>query len=219
MSTPLVKIPERLAGHVRVSEGIGLPIYWPIYRLGRPIFGRFRPVSTRRRRFFGRSTHRRALHPIPGRIRLLFTPPPRFSSAAYPPCPVYRLSHRLLPDDNRFSARRYRFWTPGWASAPLLTGANGERRIHSTAELGRPNTIYMSSGPSGHIFMFLIQFEFYSTKWLRFEKKISTNVLRISSSFYIFFLDFFIFFSKFLNFNSKNQRFLKSDPADPAEFR
>jgi hypothetical protein len=29
---------------------------------------------------------------------------------------------------------------------------------------------------------------------------------------------FFLFFSKFLNFNSKNRRFLKSDPADPAEF-
>jgi hypothetical protein len=72
-------------GHVQVSEGIDLPIYRPIYRLGRPIFGRFRPVSTRHRRFLGRPTRRRAPRPILGRIRPLFTPPPRFSSAAYPP--------------------------------------------------------------------------------------------------------------------------------------
>jgi hypothetical protein len=48
--------------------------------------------------------------------------------------------------------------------APLSTGPNGERRIHCSAELGRPNTIYMSSGSSGPIFIFLIQFEFYPTK-------------------------------------------------------
>jgi hypothetical protein len=42
----------------------------------------------------------------------------------------------------------------------------------------------MSSGPSEPIFMFFIQFEFYPTKWLRFEKKLSTNVIRISSSFF-----------------------------------
>jgi hypothetical protein len=84
------------------------------------------------------------------------------------------------------------FGPPGSASAPLSTEANGERRIHSVAELGRPNTIYMSSGPSGPIFTFLIQFEFYPTKRSRFEKKFSTNVLRISSSFfYIIFPDFF----------------------------
>jgi hypothetical protein len=46
----------------------------------------------------------------------------------------------------------------------------------------------------------------------------SSNVLRISSSFLYNFSIFFLFFSKFLNFNSKNRRFLKSDPADPAEF-
>jgi hypothetical protein len=31
--------------HIRVYEGIGLPIYRPIYWLGRLIFGRFPPVA------------------------------------------------------------------------------------------------------------------------------------------------------------------------------
>jgi hypothetical protein len=148
-------------GHVRVSEGIDLPIYQLIYRLGRSIFDRFRPVFTRRRRFLGQPTRRRAPHPIPGRIRPLFTPPLRFSSVAYPPSRTARFigsaaDYRPIPAG--FCPTD--FGPPEPASAPLSTRANGERRIHSVAELGRPNTIYISSGSSGPIFTFLIQFEF-----------------------------------------------------------
>jgi hypothetical protein len=87
--------------HVRVSEGIGLPIY----RLGRSIFGRFPPVivdfladrptiapparfptesghfSPRRHGFFGR---------LP----------------ALAPHPIYQPNRRLPLDSNRFSPRR-----------------------------------------------------------------------------------------------------------------
>jgi UDP:flavonoid glycosyltransferase YjiC (YdhE family) len=100
-------------GHVQVYEGIDLPIYRPIYRLGRPIFSRFRPVSTRRRRFLGRPTRRRAPRPILGRIRPLFTPPPRFSSAAYPPSRPPNLSAQPSITARFWSvlARLYRFWS------------------------------------------------------------------------------------------------------------
>jgi hypothetical protein len=130
-------------GHVQVYEGIDLPIYRPIYRLGRPIFSRFRPVSTRRRRFLGRPTRRRAPRPILGRIRPLFTPPPRFSSAAYPPSRPARfigstVDYRLILAGFRPASTD--FGPLGPASAPLSTEANGERRIHSVTELGRPNT-------------------------------------------------------------------------------
>jgi hypothetical protein len=77
---------------------------------------------------------------------------------ALTPHPVYR----PIPAD--FWPAAADFGPPGPASAPLSTGANGEQRIHFVAELGRPNTIYMSSGPSGPIFTFFIQFEFYPTK-------------------------------------------------------
>jgi hypothetical protein len=128
-------------GHVRVSEGIGLPIYRPIYWLGRPIFGRFPPADVD---FL-------ASRPV------VVRPPPRFSSAAYPPLHPTRFTVRFRPTVADFGPL-------GPASAPLSTGANGERRIHFVAKLGRPNTIYMSSGPSGPIFTFFIQFEFYPTK-------------------------------------------------------
>jgi hypothetical protein len=88
---------------------------------------------------------------------------------------------------------------PNPASAPLSTGANGERRIHSVTELGRLNTIYISSGPSESIFMFLIQFKFYPTKRLRFEKFSPPMFLEIYLIFYIIFSDF-LFFPKFPNF-------------------
>jgi hypothetical protein len=187
----------------------------------RPISARFRPVCTRHHRFLCRPTHRHAPRLIPGRIRQLFTPPLRFFSAAYPPlCPARFIGsaadYRSIPVG--FCPVAADFSPPRSASAPLSTGANGERRIHSVAKLERLNTIYMSSGPSKPIFTFLIQFEFYLTKQSRFEKKFSTNVIRISSSFLHNFFRFFLFFSKFLNFNSKNWRFLKSDPANPAEF-
>jgi hypothetical protein len=133
---PPTQIPESLAGHVwpspehaRVFEGIGLPIYRPIYQLGRLIFGRFWLVSTRRRRFLRRPTRRHAPHPIPGRIRPLFTPPPRFSSTAYPPShPAWFIGsaadYCLIPIG--FWPASSDFRPPGPASAPLSTGANGE---------------------------------------------------------------------------------------------
>jgi hypothetical protein len=133
----------------------------------------FRPVSTPRCRFLGRLTRRHAPRPILDRIQPLFTPPPRFSLAAYPSSRHARFicsatDYRLIPAGFRPASAD--FGPPRPTLAPLSTGANGERRIHSVAELGRPNTIYMSSGPSGPIFTFLIQFEFYPTKRSRFEK-------------------------------------------------
>jgi hypothetical protein len=65
--------------------------------------------------------------------------------------------------------------------------------------------------------MFLIQFEFYPTKWSRFEKFSSPMFLEFDLVFYIIFPDFFL--SKFPNLNFQNRRFLNSDPIDPAEFR
>jgi hypothetical protein len=65
--------------------------------------------------------------------------------------------------------------------------------------------------------MFLIQFEFYPTKWSRFENFSSPMFLEFDLVFYIIFPDFFL--SKFPNLNFQNRRFLNSDPIDPAEFR
>jgi hypothetical protein len=115
--------------HVWVSEGIGLPIYQLIYRLGQPIFGRFRPVFTGRHRFLGRPTRRHAPHPIPGQIRPLFTPPPWFSSAAYPPsCPTQFIGsvadYRPIPTG--FHPATTNFGSPGPVSTALSIGANGE---------------------------------------------------------------------------------------------
>jgi hypothetical protein len=94
--------------HVRIPEGIGLPINRPIYQLGRPIVGRFRPVFTRCRQFLDRSTRRRAppnsrsnlaaFHPA---IVVFFGRLP-----ALAPYPVYRLNRRLPPDSDRFLSRR-----------------------------------------------------------------------------------------------------------------
>jgi hypothetical protein len=88
------------------------------------------------------------------------------------------------------------FDPPGPASAPLSTGANGERRIHSVTELGRPNIIYMSNGSSGPIFTFLIQFEFYLTKRSRFEIFSLTMFLEFHLVFFTYFL-YFLFFRNF----------------------
>jgi hypothetical protein len=129
-----------------------------------------------------------------------FHPPQRFSLAAYPlSCPTRSIGSAAdyRPILTGFCPATINFGPPGPASAPLSTGANGERRIHSVAELGRRNTIYMSSGPSGPIFMFLIQFEFYPTKWSRFEKKSPPMFLEFHLVFYIIFPDFFFKIPKF----------------------
>jgi hypothetical protein len=68
-------------GHVRVSEGIDLPIYRPIYWLGWPIFGRFPPADVD---FL-------ASRPV------VVRPPPWFSSAAYPPSRPTRFTVRFQP--------------------------------------------------------------------------------------------------------------------------
>jgi hypothetical protein len=182
ISTPS-RIPERLGRHVRVSEGIDLSIY-------RPIFDRFRPVFTRHRQFLARLTR----HHAPARfsaesdrfsprrhsfLRLATHPHAPSDLSAQPPITA------LIPTGFRLTATN--FSPSGPASAPLSTGANGERRIHSVAELGRSNTIYMSSGPSWPIFMFLIQFEFYPTKQSRFEKISPPMFLEFHLIFYIIF--------------------------------
>jgi hypothetical protein len=74
----------------------------------------------------------------------------------------------------------------------------------------------MSSGPSASIFTFLIQFKFYLIKLSRFEKISPPMFLEFHLVFLHNFLDFF---PEFPNLNFKNRRFLKSDLADPAEFR
>jgi hypothetical protein len=68
-----------------------------------------------------------------------------------------------------------------------------------STELGRSNTIYISSGLSGSIFTFLIQFEFYLIKRLRFEIFSLPMVLE----FHLVFLHICSFFLKFSNLNSK----------------
>jgi hypothetical protein len=98
---------------------------------------------------------------------------PQFSSAAYSPSRPSQFigsaaDYRPIPAS--FCPTAADFCPLGPASSPLLIGTNGEQRIDTVVELGRPNTIYMSSGPSGPIFTFFIQFEFYPTKRSRFEK-------------------------------------------------
>jgi hypothetical protein len=63
-----------------------------------------------------------------------------------------------------------------------------------------------------------MKFKFKCNKRSRFEKKFA-RLLRIHSSFYIFFLDFFFKFSKFSKFEFKNHQFLISDQTDPGEFQ
>jgi hypothetical protein len=184
----------------------------PIYRLPRLITGRIRPIFSRRRRFGS------APDP-PSRPANLLAP-----SADYRPIfalllPI-RFGARTEFTLGRFTGYLDRSTTdfcsatgdslsPGPPSAPLLSGPNGERRIHYSTELGRPNTIYMSNAPSGPIFMFFIQFLFYPIKRSRFEKNSPPMFLKFHLVFYIF-SRLFIFFLKFLNLNFKNQWFLKS---------
>jgi hypothetical protein len=151
-----------------------------------------RPVFPCRRQFLGRPTRHRA----PARFPTEFgrfsppPPPPPISLAVDPPRAVYRLSQPITAG---FCHADADFLPPGPASPPLSTGLNGERRIHCSAELGRPNTIYMSSWPSGPIFMFLIQFEFYRTKQLRFHKISPPMFLEFD----LVFLHIFFIFKKF----------------------
>jgi hypothetical protein len=138
----------------------------------------------------------------------IFTPPPQFSSADYPPLHHARfigsvVDYRLIPAGFRSTAAD--FGPPEPTSAPLSTGANGERRIHFVVELVRPNTIYMSSGPILHFF---IQFEFYPTKQSRFEKKSPPMFLEFHLVFYIIFQIFF----EISEFQFKKSTIFKIEP-------
>jgi hypothetical protein len=135
--------------------------------------------------------------------------------AAYPPSRPARFidsaaDYRPIPAG--FRPATVDFGPLGLALAPLSTGVNRERRIHSVAEFRRLNAIYMSSGSSRPIFTFLIQFEFYPTKRLRFEK--------ISPPMFLEFHLVFTYFSRFFYFFKISEfQFEKSDPPDPAEFQ
>jgi hypothetical protein len=117
----------------------------------------------------------------------------RFGSAPEPPSRPVDLSaasadYRPILSD--FCSVAGDSLSPGLPSAPLSTKPNGEWWIHYSVELGRPNTIYMSSGP---IFTFLIQFEFYPTKRPRFEKNSSPMFFKFHLVFLQKFSRFFIF--------------------------
>jgi hypothetical protein len=129
-----------------------------------------------------------------------FGPPPAPSSR---PADLLAKSADYRPKQADFCPVAAKSLSPRPPSAPLSTGPNGERRIHCSVELGRPNTIYMSSGPSGPIFTFLIQFKFYPTKRSIFENFSPPMFLEFHLVFYIIFLDFFLFFLKFSNLNFK----------------
>jgi hypothetical protein len=121
MSAPS-RILERLAGHVQVSEGIGLPIY----RLGRQIFTRFPPAAINF--LVGRpGVARPTRFPVESgrfspRGRRFLRPPTR-------PCTPPDLSGQP-PITARFrpifTPTATDFDPPEPASAPLSTGANGE---------------------------------------------------------------------------------------------
>jgi hypothetical protein len=75
-------------------------------------------------------------------------------SVRCPTCHPAQLIYRLpRPITDRFLPRRRRFTLSLTAFSSSLHRTEWERRIHYSLELGRPNTIYMSSGS---IFMFLI---------------------------------------------------------------
>jgi hypothetical protein len=78
-------------------------------------------------------------------------------SVRRPTCHPAQLIYRLpRPITGRFLPRRRRFTLSLTAFSSSLNRTEWERRIHCSLELGWPNTIYMSSGSSGSIFMFLI---------------------------------------------------------------
>jgi hypothetical protein len=79
------------------------------------------------------------------------------------------------------------FWSLPLASPLLSTGGKGKLRVLYSAEPERGNIIYMCSGPSGPILMFLIHFEFYPTKQSIFEKLFSPVFLEFDLVFYIIF--------------------------------
>jgi hypothetical protein len=95
-----------------IFEEISLPIYWPIYRLGRTISAGFHPppliswaADLPSRAPPDSRPNPAAFHPA---VVVFFSRQPAFM-----PRPIYRLSRRLPPDSGWFSPRRRRFW-PSW---------------------------------------------------------------------------------------------------------
>jgi hypothetical protein len=184
---------------------------WPIYRQNRPITGRIWPI---------RSAARLAVASADLSAKAAdyrWSPADFFTVAADS---VRRLSHlcagrfigkigRLLTDFCPVAAESP---SPRPPSALLSTRPNGERRIDCSVELGRPNAIYMSSGPSGPIFIFLIQFEFYPTKRSIFGIFSPPMSLEFHLVFYIIFSDFFFIFSEIFEFEFQISAILKIGP-------
>jgi hypothetical protein len=88
------------------------------------------------------------------------------------------------------------FGVPRWLRLLFRPKERGKSRVLCSADQERRNTISRRPGPSGPNLALLVHFEFYPTKWLRFEKKFFTNVLRIWSSFLHNFSRLFYFFKK-----------------------
>jgi hypothetical protein len=114
----------------------------------------------------------RPIRPIPGSMQPVFPSPPLIFGV--------RLRLRLL----------FRLEERG--KSCVLCSANRNRR----------NTIPRRRGLSRPIFIFLIHFEFYPTKWSRFEKLSSPMFLEFDLGFYIIFPIFYFF--KFFEFEFQN---------------
>jgi hypothetical protein len=173
---------ESLAGHIQVSKEIGLPIYRPIYQLGRSIFCRFSPVAadvlvcwptiTPPARFSAEFGH------FSPRRRGFLRPPtrPRASPdlSAQPPItvrfrPIFALSLPIL-------ALLDRLW--------LLSQSKwGTKNLDNCLSWGDriPYTWVMES--SELIFMFYLIW-ILSNKMVEIWKNFSTNILKILPSFF-----------------------------------
>jgi hypothetical protein len=142
-------------GHIQVSEGIDLPIYRPIYRLGRPISTGFHPppliswpADPPSSAPPDSQSNPTAFHPA---ATVFFGRLP-----ALAPHPIYRLNRRLPPDFDRFSARLCRFWTSRTGFGSSLDRSKWGTKNTLCYRVGETEYIYMSSGSNGLIFMFLI---------------------------------------------------------------
>jgi hypothetical protein len=181
----------------------------PIYQQNWPITGRIRPI---------RSSARPAVAPTDLSAKAAdyrWSPVDFFTVAAglvrrLPRLCAGRFIGKIgrLPAD--FCPVAAESPSPGPPSASLSTGPNGERRIDCSAELGIPNAIYMSSGPSGPIFTFSIQFEFYPTKRSIFGIFSPPRFLEFHLVFLHNFSDFF--FSEIFEFEFQISAILKIGP-------
>jgi hypothetical protein len=133
---------------------------------------------------------------------------------------VYRLSHQLPPDFgwfspesadfSWFSARIDRFWTSRTGFSSSLGQSKWGTENTLCCGVGETKYIYMSGGPSGPIFMFLIQFDFYPTKRSRFEKISPPMLLEFHLVFLHIFPDFLFF--EIFEFQFKKSAIFKTGP-------